>query len=60
MKGLEAFTSFLTSDERSRLCEAVEDPDTLYTREKIPLLHKLIELNLIVNEIPHRDPRTLD
>jgi energy-coupling factor transporter ATP-binding protein EcfA2 len=56
-KGLRDFVSSLSSDERKWLCEAVEDPDTLYTRERIPLLHKLVELNLIVNGIEFRDPK---
>ena len=37
------------------LLEAVEDPDTLLTREKIPLLNKLVELNLIIDGITYRD-----
>ena len=56
-KGLRNFVSSLTGDERKWLCEAVEDPDTLYTRERIPLLRKLVELNLIVDEIEFRDPK---
>jgi hypothetical protein len=54
-KGLRTFVSSLSGDERRWLCEAVEDPDTLYTRERIPLLHKLVELNLIVDEMAFRD-----
>jgi len=56
LKKLDAFVSSLSSDERKWLCEAVGDPDTLYTRERIPLLHKLVELNLIVDGIGFRDP----
>jgi hypothetical protein len=55
-KELRDFASSLSSDERKWLREAVEDPDTLYTRERIPLLHKLVELNLVVDEIEFRDP----
>uniref|UniRef100_A0A7J2U2L5 AAA family ATPase n=1 Tax=Ignisphaera aggregans TaxID=334771 RepID=A0A7J2U2L5_9CREN len=55
LKKLDIFVSSLSSDERKWLAEVVEDPDTLYTRERIPLLHKLVELNLIVDEIPRRD-----
>jgi thymidylate kinase len=54
-KNLRDFVSSLSGDEKRWLCEAVEDPDTLYTRERIPLLHKLVELNLIVNGIEFRD-----
>jgi hypothetical protein len=53
---LGAFVSSLSSDERRWLYEAIEDPDTLYSRERIPLLNKLVELNLVVDEIPRRDP----
>ena len=34
----------------------IEEPDTLLTRERTPLLDKLIERNLVVDDIP---PRTL-
>jgi hypothetical protein len=34
----------------------IEEPDTLFTRERTPLLNKLIERNLVVDDIP---PRTL-
>jgi len=53
---LDAFVSSLSNDERRWLYEAIEDPDTLYSRERIPLLNKLVELNLVVDEIPRRDP----
>jgi hypothetical protein len=53
---LDEFASSLNSDERTWLCEAIEDPDTLYSRERIPLFHKLVELDLVVDEIPRRDP----
>ena len=56
LKKLDNFVSSLSNNERKWLYEAVEDPDTLYTRERIPLLHKLVELNLIVDEIGFRDP----
>jgi energy-coupling factor transporter ATP-binding protein EcfA2 len=56
LKKLDTFILSLSSDERKWLCEAVEDPDTLYTRERIPLLNRLVELNLIVDEIEFRDP----
>ena len=53
-KRLDAFTSSLGDDEKRCLLEAIEDPDTLLTREGIPLLDKLVELNLIVDTIPER------
>jgi len=53
-KRLDAFTSSLGDDEKRYLLEAIEDPDTLLTRERIPLLDKLVELNLIVDTIPDR------
>jgi len=37
------------------LLEAVEDPDTLFTRERMPLLNKLVELNLVVDAVPERE-----
>jgi len=53
-KGLDYFASSLTSDERGYLLEAIEDPDTLLARERIPLLNRLVELNLIVDTMPER------
>jgi hypothetical protein len=54
-KNLHAFASSLSSDERRWLLEAVEDPDTLFTRERMPLLNKLVELNLVVDAVPERE-----
>jgi len=53
-KELSAFTSSLSGEERGHLLDAIEDPDTLLTRERIPLLDKLVELNLVVDIIPER------
>jgi hypothetical protein len=53
---LDVFTHSLTSDGKIWLLEAVEDPDTLLTRERIPLLNKLVELNLIIDAVPERRP----
>ncbi|BDR92714.1 ATP-binding protein [Vulcanisaeta souniana] len=50
-KGLDAFIDSLTSEEKRWLDEAINDPDTLMSRERIPLMNRLIELNLII-EIP--------
>jgi len=55
-KKLGAFVSSLTPDERMWLLEAVENPDSLMTRERIHLANKLIELNMIVDEITYRSP----
>jgi len=56
IKALRGFVTTLTEKERAWLREAVEDPDTLYTRERIPLLHKLVEINLAVNGMYSRIP----
>jgi hypothetical protein len=55
-KKLDAFIHTLSAEERKWLMEAVENPDTLLTKEKLPLINKLIELNLIINSITYRDP----
>jgi len=55
-KRLDAFILSLSTEERKWLLEAVEDPDTLLAREKLPLINRLIELNLIVYSITYRDP----
>ncbi|GAB6948065.1 hypothetical protein JCM16161A_21950 [Vulcanisaeta sp. JCM 16161] len=54
-KRLRTFVSTLPGNERAWLLEAVEDPDTLFTRERIPLMDRLVELNLIIDDIPERD-----
>jgi len=54
-KKLETFISSLNDAERSWLFETVEDPDTLFTRERIQFMLKLVELNLIVDTIPDRE-----
>jgi hypothetical protein len=54
-KKLRALTSSLSDDERRWLLEAVEDPDALLTKERIPLLNKLVELNLMIDAVPERD-----
>jgi energy-coupling factor transporter ATP-binding protein EcfA2 len=53
-KKLKEFIVELTDDERVWLKEAIEDPDTLFTREKVGLLKKLVRLNLIIDDIPER------
>jgi GTPase SAR1 family protein len=54
-KKLNTFIFSLSAEERKWLLEAVENPDTLLAKEKIPLINKLIELNLIVDSITYRD-----
>jgi hypothetical protein len=56
VKKLRAFVALLSTDERAWLCEAIENPDTLFTRERMQLLNKLVELNLVVDDVPSRDP----
>jgi len=54
-KRLYTFITSLNTDEKEWLLEAITDPDTLMQREGIPLLNKLIELNLVVDDIVFRD-----
>jgi hypothetical protein len=54
-KKLSSFTASLSVDEKMWLLEAVEDPDTLFTRERMPLLNRLVELNLVVDAVPERE-----
>ena len=54
-KKLSSFIASLSVDEKVWLLEAVEDPDTLFTRERMPLLSKLVELNLVVDAVPERE-----
>ena len=56
-KKLKALTPSLSVDERRWLLEAVEDPDTLLTRERTSLLNRLVELNLVIDAIPERELR---
>ena len=41
--------------ERKWLEEAVEDPDSLFIRERLPLMSRLVELNMIVDSIEGRE-----
>jgi dephospho-CoA kinase len=54
-KLLVPFALSLSPEERGWLAEAVEDPDTLFARERLPLMDKLVELNLIVDSIEGRE-----
>jgi len=55
-KDLGTFILSLSAEERKWLMEAVENPDTLPAKERLPLMQKLTELNLIISSIMYRDP----
>lgn len=55
-KRLDSFVRSLSSNDRRRLEKAIEDPDTLFNREGMPVLNRLVELNLAVDDIPGRKP----
>jgi hypothetical protein len=57
LRKLQYFVNSLSADEKRWLQDATEDPDTLFTRERIPLLNKLVKRNLVVDDIP---PRSAD
>jgi hypothetical protein len=46
----------MKEERRAWLREALDDPDTLYTRERLSLLHKLVEINLAVSDMYSRIP----
>jgi hypothetical protein len=54
-KKLAALLLSLSSEEREWLRQAVEDPDTLFARERLPLMEKLVELNLVIDSVPRRE-----
>jgi hypothetical protein len=51
---LEALISSLNDEEKKWLIEAVKDPDTLFVRERLELLKRLVEANLIIDTLPER------
>ena len=55
-KKISEFIKTLRDDEKELLRRALDDPDTLFTREGIPLMNKLVDMNLIIDTIPERDP----
>ena len=55
LRKLQYFVNSLSADEKRWLQDATEDPDTLFTRERIPLLNKLVKRNLVVDDIPPRN-----
>ena len=54
-RNLHTFIHSLSESERYWLFEAIKDPDTLLQQERISLLNKLIELNMVVNGITYRE-----
>ena len=56
-KKLDTFISSLSNDEKKWLSEAIIDPDTLLANDRISLLNKLVELNLVIDAVPERDQR---
>jgi hypothetical protein len=54
LRKLLYFVNSLSANEKRWLQDAVEDPDTLFTRERILLLNKLVKRNLVVDDIPPR------
>ena len=55
-KKLGEYVQSLGDAERALLRRALDDPDTLMTRDGIPLLERLVDLNLVVDELYPRDP----
>jgi len=53
-KSLLEFARSLSKEEREWLAEAVEDPDTPLIRERLPLMHRLVEQNLIMDDVYFR------
>lgn len=54
-KGVEIFVTSLNNIEKRYLFEAIEDPDTLLSRERLPLLNELVKMNLIIDNISGRE-----
>uniref|UniRef100_UPI000A7232B6 ATP-binding protein n=1 Tax=Vulcanisaeta sp. JCM 14467 TaxID=1295370 RepID=UPI000A7232B6 len=59
-KGLGEAIQSLSKGDRELLARAVDDPDMLMSRDGIPLMNRLIELNLIVDNIYPRGKKTVD
>jgi energy-coupling factor transporter ATP-binding protein EcfA2 len=53
-KGLLELVKSLSREEREWLARAVEDPDTLFVKERLPLMHMLVEKNLVVDDLYFR------
>ncbi len=55
-KGLSSFVRSLGREVRELLWRAVEDPDSLLSPEGVPLLERLIDINVLIDSITYRDP----
>jgi Archaeal ATPase. len=55
-KGLSSFVRSLGREVRELLWRAVEDPDPLLSPEGVPLLERLIDINVLIDSITYRDP----
>ena len=55
-KNIKTIVEVLTEEEKKLLARAINYPDVLVYREGIPLANKLVELNLIVDNMYDRDP----
>jgi len=55
-KGLTSFVRSLGREVRELLWRAVEDPDSLLSPEGVPLLERLIDINVLIDSITYRDP----
>jgi len=55
-KALRRFVTSMKEEERGWLKEVLDDPNTLFTRERLSLLHKLVEINLAVSDMYSRIP----
>jgi hypothetical protein len=53
-KGLIKLVESLSKEEREWLTEAIEDPDALFIRERLPLMDRLVEENLIMDDVYFR------
>ena len=55
-KGLTSFVRSLGREVRELLWRAVEDPDSLLSPEGVPLLERLVDINMLIDSITYRDP----
>jgi len=51
-----SFVRSLGREVRELLWRAVEDPDSLLSPEGVPLLERLIDINVLIDSITYRDP----
>jgi len=55
-KGLSSFVRSLGREVRELLWRSVEDPDSLLSPEGVPLLERLVDINVLIDSITYRDP----